>query len=245
MIVLQPLIHSINNFNWCFWIIEHRCTDLDCIGTCHHHFDCILPFFNAAHADNRNLHAVCYLPYHSYRYREYCRTGQTTHIVLEDWTAGIDINSHTEQGVDQRYCICTLCLNCLCNRSNIGYIRREFYDHWFFRIFANFFYNVSCIFTAGTERNTALFYVWTGDVQLKHINFTFAQTLCNCTVILNAAACNIRDLYCILGCKVWHIMFEKMLHTRILQTNRVEHAARSFGNSRWRVAQTLFKGHTF
>ena len=110
---------------------------------------------------------------------------------------------------------------------------------------ANFFYNMSCVFTAGTESNTALFYVWTGDVQLKHINFTFAQTLCNCTVILDTAACNIRDLYCILGCKIWHIMFEKMLHTRILQTNRVEHAARSFGNSRWRVAQTLFKGHTF
>ena len=211
-------------------------------GSCHHYLHSVLPCGNAAHTHNGDIHSVCHLTYHSHGNREYRRSRKTAYVVFEYRSACLYIDPHTKQGVYQRYCVGTICLNAFCDVGYARHIGRELDHKRLARSVLNSPCDLSCDCAVGSESRTPCLDIGAGNVQLDQVNSAALKHGSKLGALLNCRTCDICDYASVLGHKVWHLVFKELFNSAVLQTYRVEHTAGSFCYSRSWVALTSVKG---
>ena len=110
-----------------------------------------------------------------------------------------------------------------------------------------FHFSCDCLnsFRILTERDSALFDIRAGNVDLQHIDRLICQTLYNLTVIFGGFSTYVYNDLCIIFFQKRNVSGDKHINPRILQTNGIEHAAVYFRNTRSRVTRPRNVCHTF
>ena len=93
--------------------------------------------------------------------------------------------------------------------------------------------------------NTALFYVWTGNIDLQHIYRLISQTFYYINVIFCGLSTHIDYDLCIIFLQKRNISFAEQINPRVLQTNGIDHAAVGLSDPWCWISRPWHICHTF
>ena len=107
------------------------------------------------------------------------------------------------------------------------------------------FGNSADAFAGRAELYAAFLDIRTGNVQFNHVNIGIGKNFRHTAVIFLCTARYIGNGHCILLFQPREVFFNKMLYTRILQTDCIQHTHRGFCNTGRRIAGTFIQSRTF
>ena len=182
-----------------------------------------------------------YLVNHTDRNREDRRTGETTHLVLDDRLTTTDIDAHAEQGIDEGEAVCAGLLCRLRDRYDVRNVRAQLDVYRLLRDLLHLTGDRRHVFCAGTEGHATAMYVRAGDIDLEDTDLRhLAHGLRELYVLRDTEAGDVRHerLVEVLP-KLRKLLLDDLVHAWILEADGVDHTGRALSDTRKLVAVTL------
>eukprot|EP01022_Parablepharisma_sp_SALTPOND_P005169 TRINITY_DN12185_c0_g1_i3.p1 TRINITY_DN12185_c0_g1~~TRINITY_DN12185_c0_g1_i3.p1 ORF type:complete len:1508 (+),score=369.80 TRINITY_DN12185_c0_g1_i3:8011-12534(+) len=201
----------------------------------------------AAHADNRNVHRLAHLPYATQRHGLDGRSGQATHHVGQPRSAGFQIHSHAEQGVDAGQHVGPGVGHGFGHHGDVRHIGRELHNdgHVAGRVLHCAGYG-SRLDRVLAEGLATCRHVGAGDIHLQRGKARIrGQSLRQFPELGRVAGVQVGDDSRVFMGQGREFLFQKFLHPHVLQANGVEHAARRLGHALHGVAFARLEGKPF
>ena len=196
------------------------------------------------HAHYGDFDSVGYLVDHAHGYGEDCRTGESAHFVGNDGLFGLQINAHSQKGVDQADAVGSRFFAGLCDGNNIGNIGGKFDNNGFCGDGLNGFGHFCRRFGGGSEGHASAVDVGAGHVDLQPAHLVaFVQLFAGGGVIGDGKSADVgHDGLMKTFCKLGQFFADHLIHAGVLKTDGVDHACGAFGNAGGGVAEAGLQG---
>ena len=178
-------------------------------------------------------------------------TRKSAHFIGDDRAFCPQVDSHSEQCVNQADTVRAHIFTGFCDFRNIRHIRGKFQQHRLFCHFSDCLRDLCRCLRTGSERHAAAMHIRTADVDFvpsdlaarRFVGFEFFDCLRIVAYRKSADICHHRLMKNL--CQRGKFLADNLFHARVLQSDRVNHAVRALRNPRRRVAEARLQGRAF
>ena len=206
--------------------------DGDGTGTGQHEFDGILPGRYAAQAEDGDGYGLSRLPYHAQGDGLDSRAGQAAGDIAQQGAAGLDVDGHARQGIDERYGIGTGRFDGFSHDRNVRDIRRQFDDDRFPGMVLDAARHSRSRFRLSPEDDAPFFDVRTGNIDFQGSHAVDIELSCQFAVFFGSPGRYIDDERRLAGLMdLGQDIPLEDFDAGIFQADAVEHPCRRFGHA--------------